>query len=51
MAAVSANPKFAKKVGVPSSVGKEFHAADRKQKYKSLPELKNVSRRTASPRT
>jgi hypothetical protein len=28
MAAVAHNPKFAKKVGVPVKVGKEFNAAD-----------------------
>lgn len=28
MAAVAHNPKFAKKVGVPMSVGKEFNKAD-----------------------
>lgn len=30
MAAVAHNPAFAKKVGVPSAVGKEFNAADAK---------------------
>lgn len=30
MAAVANNPKFAKKAGVPSAVGKEFHNADKK---------------------
>ncbi len=30
MAAVAHNPKFAKKVGVPTSVGKEFNQADKK---------------------
>ncbi|HEX4919306.1 MAG TPA: hypothetical protein VFV92_01025 [Candidatus Bathyarchaeia archaeon] len=29
MAAVAHNPKFAKKVGVPVSVGKEFNQADK----------------------
>lgn len=28
MAAVANNPEFAKKVGIPQSVGKEFHAHD-----------------------
>jgi len=28
MAAVAHNPKFAKKVGVPQAVGKEFNQAD-----------------------
>ena len=30
MAAVAHNPKFAKEVGVPQSVGKEFNNADSK---------------------
>jgi len=30
MEAVAHNPKFAKKVGIPTSVGKEFAAADKK---------------------
>lgn len=35
MQAVAHNKKFAKKVGMPQSVGKEFVAADkRKKKYK-----------------
>ncbi len=29
MAAVSANPAFAKRVGIPQSVGREFNAADK----------------------
>jgi hypothetical protein len=32
MRAVANSPKFAKKVGVPQSVGKEFAAADKKPK-------------------
>jgi hypothetical protein len=31
------NPKFAKKVGISPDVAREFHGADRKQNYKSLP--------------
>ena len=34
MAAVANNPKFAKKVGVPSSVGKEFLTADKGKTFK-----------------
>jgi len=30
MAGVAKNPDFAQKVGIPQSVGKEFHAADKK---------------------
>jgi hypothetical protein len=34
MRAVAHNPEFAKKVGVPQSVGKEFVAADEAKKQK-----------------
>ena len=34
MAAVANNPKFAKKAGVPTSVGKEFAEADKGRKFK-----------------
>jgi hypothetical protein len=34
MAAVANNPKFAKKAGVPSSVGKEFLTADKGKTFK-----------------
>lgn len=37
MAAVANNPKFAKKVGISQDVAKEFHSADKKSNYKSLP--------------
>jgi hypothetical protein len=33
MAAVANNPSFAKKVGVPQSVGKEFSNADKNRKF------------------
>jgi hypothetical protein len=33
MAAVANSPKFAKKVGVPQSVGKDFSAADKGRKF------------------
>ena len=33
MAAVANNPKFAKKVGVPQSVGKDFTTADKGRKF------------------
>ena len=33
MAAVANNPAFAKKVGVPQSVGKEFNQADKSRKF------------------
>ena len=35
MAAVANNPKFAKKAGVPSAVGKEFLTADKGKKFGS----------------
>jgi hypothetical protein len=34
MAAIAHNPAFAKKVGVPQSVGKEFNQADKGKKFK-----------------
>ena len=34
MAAVANNPSFAKKAGVPQSVGKEFSNADKSRKFK-----------------
>jgi hypothetical protein len=34
MAAVANNPKFAKKAGVPSTVGKEFLTADKGKTFK-----------------
>ena len=33
MAAIAHNPAFAKKVGVPQSVGKEFNTADKGKKF------------------
>jgi hypothetical protein len=33
MRAVAHDPSFAKKVGVPQSVGKEFAAADKRKAY------------------
>ena len=37
MAAAAHNPKFAKKVGISPDVAREFHGADKKSDYKSLP--------------
>ena len=34
MAAVAHNPAFAKKVGIPQSVGKDFNKADKGKKFK-----------------
>lgn len=39
MAAVATNPKFAKKVGVPVSVGKEFLKADKGRQFKEGGEM------------
>jgi len=40
MEAVKHNAKFAKKVGIPQSVGEDFSAANKEEgvKYKDLPE-------------
>ena len=40
MAAVANNPSFAKKVGVPQSVGKEFSNADKGRKFKEGGDMK-----------
>jgi hypothetical protein len=40
MAAVAKNPSFAKKVGVPQSVGKEFLTADKGKQFKKGGEMK-----------
>jgi len=42
MAAVANNPKFAKKVGVPRSVGEEFLTADKGKKFRKGGEMKKV---------
>lgn len=41
MAAVSNNPAFAKKVGVPQSVGKEYESADKGKKFKRGGKMSN----------
>lgn len=41
MAAVAKNPSFAKKVGVPRSVGEEFLTADKGKKFKKGGEMKH----------
>jgi hypothetical protein len=40
MAAVAKNPKFAKKVGIPRSVGEDFLTADKGKKFKEGGEMK-----------
>ena len=41
MAAVANNPKFAKKAGVPQSVGKDFSAADKGRKFAKGGDMKH----------
>lgn len=36
MQAVAHNPKFARKVGIPQSVGREFSDADKKKRARSV---------------
>ena len=40
MRAVAHSPKFAKKIGIPQSVGKDFHEADKKRGQFALPKSK-----------
>jgi hypothetical protein len=42
MAAVASNPKFAKKAGVPSAVGKEFLTADKGKTFKEGGTMKKI---------
>jgi hypothetical protein len=42
MAAVANNPKFAKKVGIPRSVGEEFLTADKGKKFKEGGDMKEA---------
>ena len=44
MAAVAKNPAFAKKVGVPRSVGEEFLTADKGKKFGKGGEMKESKR-------
>ena len=48
MAAVANNPKFAKKVGVPRSVGEEFLTADKGKTFKEGGEMKNDMKKMAN---
>jgi len=43
MAAVANSPKFAKKVGVPQSVGKDFSAADKGRKFSKGGDMKKMN--------
>ena len=40
MRAVAHSPKFANKIGIPQSVGKDFHRADQKRGQFMLPKSK-----------
>ena len=44
MAAVAHNPAFAKKAGVPQSVGKDFNQADKGRKFSKGGDMKMVSK-------
>jgi hypothetical protein len=48
MAAIANNPAFAKKVGVPQSVGKEFNEADKGKKFgsggRTRPDIQKANR-------
>jgi hypothetical protein len=51
MAAVANNPKFAKKAGVPSSIGKEFLTADKGKTFKqggTMKESKEMMKKEVS---
>ena len=41
MVAVANNPKFAKKVGIPQSVGKDYEKADKGKKFKRGGQMSN----------
>ena len=43
MAAVAHNPAFAKKAGVPQSVGKDFNEADRGRKFSKGGDMKKMN--------
>jgi hypothetical protein len=51
MAAVANNPKFAKKAGVPQSVGKEFTAADKGVSFKGGPRMRPDLQKVNKPET
>ena len=44
MAAVANNPSFAKKAGVPQSVGKEFNNADKGKTFKQGGDMKKMKK-------
>jgi hypothetical protein len=49
MAAVANNPAFAKKVGVPQSVGKEFSNADKGRKFSKGGDMKSDMMKKGMP--
>jgi hypothetical protein len=49
MAAVANNPSFAKKAGVPQSVGKEFSNADKGRKFKEGGDMKDEMKKGKMP--
>jgi hypothetical protein len=51
MAAVANNPEFAKKAGVPQSVGKDFTAADKGIKFKGGPRVRPDLQKVNKPET
>jgi len=51
MAAVANNPSFAKKAGVPQSVGKDFTAADKGVSFKGGPRMRPDLQKVNKPET
>ena len=51
MAAVANNASFAKKAGVPQSVGKEFESADKGMKFKGGPRTRPDLQKVNEPKT
>jgi len=51
MAAVANNPSFAKKAGVPQSVGKDFAEADKGMKFKGGPRTRPDLQKVNEPKT
>ncbi len=49
MAAVAHSPSFAKKVGIPASVGKDFMAADKGKKFKEGGTMKHSDMKQDMP--
>jgi len=51
MAAIAHNPAFAKKVGIPQSVGEDFNAADKGRKFGKGGETRPDLQKVAKPKT